>query len=309
MKLLFVSRSLPFHRLGGMEGVAWDLARALAERGHAVEILTTRCAKLPAESVQDGIRIRTLDVPSGRYSSAYWRRTAESFTRVYRDQVDLVMGIGAGAFSIARSGRTGGVPLVMQVHGTSYRELVSKLSVVQLVSWAKSVRNIYGLANDFAYRKFDTLVAIGPAVRAALEEAPTRWAVGGAPVVTIANGIDERRFGFDPAARQAVRERFGIGQQAPVLVSASRLHVQKGVAEGLAGFAEARKVPFRSPLHHRRRRAGDAAAQGIGGFARRGRRGPLRWLDPARAAAGDAERGRRFPLHLGPAGGAGTGAA
>jgi glycosyltransferase involved in cell wall biosynthesis len=243
VRLLFVSRSLPFHRLGGMEVVAWDLARILRRHGHEVEILTTRCPSLAVQGVHEGVSIRTLPVLSGRYSPGWWRQTAHLYRSHYRSAVELIVGVGAGAFAMARArgDSAGEPPLVMQVHGTSWRELISKLSVPSPLSWAKAVKNAYGLLNDVAYRKFDRLISIGPKVDEALFELPTRWMLGGTPVSTIPNGIDEARFAFDPAARKSVRAELGIAPDVPVAISASRLHVQKGVRESLEGFARARQ--------------------------------------------------------------------
>ena len=243
MRLLFVSRSLPFHHLGGMEVVAWDLARILRRHGHDVEILTTRCPSLAPQGVYEGVSIRTLPVLSGRYSPGWWRQTARLYRSHYRSAVDLILGVGAGAFAMARArGHAAGEPpLVMQVHGTSWRELISKVSVPSALSWAKAVKNAYGLLNDLAYQKFDRLISIGPKVDEALLELPTRWMVGRTPVSTIPNGIDEARFAFDAVARQEVRAELGIAPDAPVVISASRLHVQKGIRESLEGFARARQ--------------------------------------------------------------------
>jgi len=243
VRLLFVSRSLPFHRLGGMEVVAWDLARILGRHGHEVEVLTTQCPSLGTRGVHEGVSIRTLPVLSGRYSPGWWRQTARLYRSHYRSAVDLIVGVGGGAFAMARARRdaAGEPPLVMQVHGTSWRELISKLSVPSPLSWAKAVKNAYGLVNDVSYRKFDRLISIGPKVDEALLELPTRWMVGGTPVSTIPNGIDEGRFAFDATARKEVRTQLGIGPDAPVAISASRLHVQKGVRESLEGFARARQ--------------------------------------------------------------------
>jgi hypothetical protein len=36
LSILIVSRGLPFHNIGGMEVVAWDLARAFAKEGDRV---------------------------------------------------------------------------------------------------------------------------------------------------------------------------------------------------------------------------------------------------------------------------------
>ena len=51
MRSLIATRSLPFHSLGGMEVVAWDLARAFRNACAVVTVLTTLCSKLAAENM------------------------------------------------------------------------------------------------------------------------------------------------------------------------------------------------------------------------------------------------------------------
>lgn len=240
MRLLFVSRSLPFHHLGGMEAVAWDLARALARRNHDVEILTTRCPALDPLSVKEGVRIRTIDARSGRYSPKFWRKTVELYENDYRNRVDAVLGIGMGAHAIARRRQPGERPsVIMQSHGQPWGEFISKLSVPKPLSWIKSPKNLLEFARERTLRHYDRIVAVGPAVAHVLHSAPTSWMLGDTPVQVIANGIDQEHFHFDPTARADIRRAHGIDMNAPVLISACRLHVQKGLQESLNGFAQA----------------------------------------------------------------------
>lgn len=242
MRLLFVSRSLPFHHLGGMEAVAWDLAQSLAKAGHEVEILTTPCNALPRDSIKRGVRIRIVDAPAGRYSRAYWRQTAALFQGDYRHRVDLVLGIGGGAYSIARVRKPGDrPPIIMQTHGQAWGEMMSALLVPNPISWIKAPKNAYGVLIDRVLRRFDHIIAVGPAVEKILRSSPTRWMVGGTPISVIPNGIDEERFAFEPAGRAELRAQLSLDPSDQVLISASRLHVQKGLKEGLEGFARARR--------------------------------------------------------------------
>jgi glycosyltransferase involved in cell wall biosynthesis len=249
LRILFVSRSLPFHHIGGMESVAWDLARALTRRGHQVEVLTTAVEGLPPLSTVEGVTVRTVEAPSGRYSNIFWRDTVCLFRDEYADKIDVVLSIGAGAYGIANVRRRGDKPaLVMQSHGQAWGELISKLRVPNPISWLKTIKNVQGFFMDRMLRRFDAVIAIGPAVESVLRARPTRWMLGATPVFVVPNGVDEDHFAFNPRFRDETRQRLGLAASARVLISASRLHVQKGVKETLGAFALARA--FVPELHY-----------------------------------------------------------
>lgn len=240
MQILFVSRSLPFHHLGGMEAVAWDLARELTRRGHNVEILTTGCPKLDQVTEIEGVKIKTFNARPGRYSRTFWRTTVKLYRSEYRHKVDTILGIGMGAHAIARAREADDFPtLIMQSHGQPWGELISKLSVPSPISWLKSPKNMIELSRETVLRKYDRIIAVGPSVERVLSSAPTRWMRGKTQVQTITNGINQEHFRFNPDARASIRRKLDIDAAAPVVVSACRLHIQKGVHESLNGFAQA----------------------------------------------------------------------
>ncbi|NKJ40323.1 glycosyltransferase family 4 protein [Rhizobium sp. SG570] len=239
MKLLFVSRSTPFHQLGGMEIVSWALAKTLVSHGHDVGFLTTDIRGVGRKTLVDGIKLQTLDCASGRYSKAWWQKSQAIFLNTYANSVDLVMGIGGGAHGIldARIRTKCRTPVVLQSHGTPWGEIVSKLSVRSPISWAGAVRNVPYLLRDWRLGYYSGIVSIGPAVDAALRRQPMSKLVRNTPITMIENGVREAEFSFDPAARSHFRQRLGIGPATAVVISLSRLILQKGVRESLLGFA------------------------------------------------------------------------
>ena len=243
MHVVVVARSLPFHQLGGMEAVAWDLCRSLAQRGVQVTALTTATPKLPARSTIEGVEIVTLDAPSGRYSKQWWQASREAILTLL--PCDIVLSVSIAGVAIAQDKRfraQSRAQVIFQCHGTADTDFRSKIRTGKPKEIAKAIYLLPAFLKDFRYRAFDAIVSIGEAVTGSLTRPPIRWATGPVPVTTIANGIDEDRFRFDPAGREAIRREYRLPAAAPVVVSASRLHVQKGVAEGLAGFARAREA-------------------------------------------------------------------
>ncbi|MCK4412585.1 MAG: glycosyltransferase family 4 protein [Candidatus Eisenbacteria sp.] len=238
--ILIVSRSLPMHQPGGMEIVAWDLARTLAATVGPVTVLTTRLAQAPAEFSHAGVSISALPgTEAGRYSASWWRASRRAFRRRYAGRVAAVISVSAGAFALLplRS-ESAPVPFLMQAHGTALRDAVSAWHRPDPRAWAGSLRSLSAIPRDLrAYPRFDRVVAVGPAIAEALQRPPASWVLPPEKVVTIPNGVDPARFAPDPAARQRGRARHGFSPDNVVVVSSSRLHRQKGVLEGLAGFA------------------------------------------------------------------------
>ncbi|MEG8058668.1 glycosyltransferase family 4 protein [Sphingomonas sp. 22L2VL55-3] len=225
--------------------VAWDLARSLHDSGHHVTFLTTQAPSLPnAISVKDGVSIHTLNVPSGRYSRAWWSQSATTFLSHYEGSTDLVLGIGGGAHSILDAIQRLGLKtaIVLQAHGTPWGEIVSKLRIKTLRSLAGALRNIQFLCRDWRLAHYSSIVAIGPVVATALQHPPMSWLVGRTPIRTIENGINEAQFQFNLQDRVRFRERMGIDAGANVVASVSRITLQKGVREALLGFIEFHKT-------------------------------------------------------------------
>lgn len=243
MHILIVSRSLPHHNIGGMESVAWDLARAFRDDGASVSLLTTAHRSLPSDGMIDDIAIRTVDAPEGRYSKAWWEGSLAIYRSAFADRVDAVLGVSAAANALVADHRPGAGPVfVFQAHGTSSGEIVSRLRARTLKGVVGSARNIYwGLFKDWIYRRYDAVVSVGQAVHLQMAKAPTAILRGATPEALIPNGVDEAAFAFDAEARNTVRARHGLPEDARVLLSLSRLHVQKGVGDSIAAFALAHR--------------------------------------------------------------------
>jgi glycosyltransferase involved in cell wall biosynthesis len=141
------------------------------------------------------------------------------------------------------------VPFVFQAHSSSWAEALTKWRSMRPLSWVTSARNVYWLAKDARlYRGFDRLVLVGEALQRQFEAPPLSWMTRGIARTTIANGIDTRRFRFDPRTRAEVRARLAFTDDDRVLVFAARLHPQKGAAETLRALAVLREQHRRYKL-------------------------------------------------------------
>jgi glycosyltransferase involved in cell wall biosynthesis len=238
--VLIVSRIMPFHSHGGMQFVAWDLARTLARLGTPVNLLTTRIPHREARFMEDGVQVAALEhTTPGRYSRAWWRESRRWFRTSCAD-VRAVLSVSAGAYGmLADRPRFPHVRFVMQAHGSSVGEIRSKWRTRSPSLWLRSVRNIGWLGRDLAaYGKFDRIVAVGPRVHEQLRSRPLSRFVPEGKLLLIENGVDTSRFRPEPALRTEVRTSLGWGPNDLVVATVSRLHSQKGVLEALRGFAD-----------------------------------------------------------------------
>lgn len=244
-EIVILSRSLPFHSLGGMEIVTWDLARELVRLGHAVRVITTSLHKKPEEFMEDGVTIVALkNTPSGRYSTAWWIESHKYFEENCMASTQAVLSVSAAGFSVlSLKQKLPKVPFVMQAHGTSWGEMVSKIRSGNLRSMLSALKNLVWFPKDLlAYQKFDSVIAVGARVYQDLRKPPISWFLNNNKVKLINNGIDTNIFTPSSEGRKLIRDRLNINEEAPVIISASRLHEQKGVSNCIKAFYELKKT-------------------------------------------------------------------
>jgi len=264
-QIIILARSLPFHHLGGMEIVAWDLAVELKNKGYRVSVITTDFDS-DVQEVTDGPEIIKLKgIPRGIYSTGWWHKTAETMLAwKNKHEVCSVISVSAGAFGVLKfKDKFPSATFIMQAHGTSMGELVSKLKVKKIKKTISAVKNIIGFVTDAChYRSFDWIVAVGDTVYADLNAFPTRIICEQSKIIKIENGIDQNIFTDSQSEREHIRNILGIPQNALVFLSASRLHEQKGVDNNIALFAKIKAKlnnakyiicgdgPYEAPLHN-----------------------------------------------------------
>jgi glycosyltransferase involved in cell wall biosynthesis len=243
MRILFFTRALPCHNTGGMELVAWDVAKGLAERKHNVKIITTSTGnsipyKIP-EDLRHQLAIEYLEkTKPGRYSRRWWKDSRRAYVIEKKRFIpDVVISISAGARSVLPLLRE--IPAIMQAHGTSWGEFISKIHSGRFISMIFSIRNLIWIPLDLVmYHRFRKVVAVGPKVYNALEHPLVRWALPKDGMIMIPNGIDTELFRPDHDTRLRIRKKMGIPEKTKVIIWASRLHRQKGAHLALRAFSE-----------------------------------------------------------------------
>lgn len=233
-------RILPHHDIGGMQAVAWDLARALVKAGVSVTVLTAAIPGRPAAFEEEGVKIRTLPGRSCRhYGFGWWTATRRAFEQELIAQCDLLFSVSAAGFGLLRyRKRIPHVPFVMQAHGTSMGEVLSRWRLRSIGGFLASLRNLFWIFKDLrAYPRFDAIVAVGDRVASDLAAWPTCRAVEPGRVHVIRNGIDTGTFRPNRESGRALRAQIGWPADLKIVISASRLVRQKGVALGLRALA------------------------------------------------------------------------
>lgn len=244
-EIIIFTRSLPHHSLGGMEIVTWDLARALARTGSTVRVITTSLPEYSSEFEEEGVTVVALEnTPSGKYSSLWWDESQRYFEKNCLHTTQAILSVSASGFGILPlKDKLPGIPIIMQAHGTSLGEISSKLRSYRLRSVLSSAKNFVWLPKDLlAYRKFDSVVAVGERVLRDLGKAPINWFLSPNKVHLINNGIDTDIFKPSVEGRKKIRDMLGIDESTPVIISASRLHEQKNILNCIKAFFEFKKT-------------------------------------------------------------------
>lgn len=129
-EIIVMSRSMPFHGIGGMEIVAWDLCREFARRGKNVRVVTTAEPGHREPFEEDGVTVVPLSgTPAGRYSRKWWRASKDYFQAECLSSASVVLSISAGAYGLLKI-KNFEIPIVMQAHGTSWGRFSQNGAVV-----------------------------------------------------------------------------------------------------------------------------------------------------------------------------------
>lgn len=230
--VVMFTRSLPMHGLGGMEVVAWDIAKGLHHLGNNVKIITTKTQGFVGVHYIDGIEILFIDnIKSGKYSSGWWKLSRDAFEKDYIQNCNTVFSVSTGAYGVIDLKRSNPhMKFLIQVHGTAWGEFISKLKTKTLKGIITSPKNIFWLCRDFInYNKFDCIVGIGEQVYGDFNRWPYESFINKKKTALISNGIDTELFISDCSEGDKIKDLFNIPHDKKIILTACRLHPQKGV--------------------------------------------------------------------------------
>jgi len=253
LRLLHICRALPDHEIGGMQGHAWDLVRALAGRGHDVSVLTT--AMEPGSTtdrtmVKEGVKCNFLArTHPMRYSREFRRETSRALEEMHAGKggegFDLVHSQSGGALGPVRSGLLDrlGLPLVVTQHGTHRDEIASRLAGASLADprnwawaqWSRVRMGWNGRTSGRAYlRRAARVICVSEQLAAQVIE---EYGIDSSRVVMIPNSLDTDRFHPGEPDRSLMAE-LGLDPELPVVLFLGRMEMEKGPEVLLRAWAE-----------------------------------------------------------------------
>jgi glycosyltransferase involved in cell wall biosynthesis len=248
MKVCAFGRALPFHGIGGLELHFQAVTRGLAQRGHDVTVITTKCPGTPPCIEDAGVRIHFLEgTLPGRYQFGYWSRSRRMFDRLGGDRAfDIVLSESSGAYGYLNGKIRGmySLPVVLVAHGTSLRDLRTKWRH-GFPTLRDMVGSLLSIMNHFRDQRFfphlDIVVCISVNVRGSVER---ELGVEDARLRVVQNGVDTNMFRSDPAKRRQTRMDLDLGEHAKMVLYAGRLRREKGVHLAIRAMTEiGRSVP------------------------------------------------------------------
>lgn len=243
--VLGLARTLPFHSIGGLQSIGWDLFSEFVRSGVRVTLLTTEIPGRRGPFEEQGVQVVPIrGAAPERYSRQWWKGSAAYVRDEMRDPVDGVLSVSAAAAGLLdlRPGILR-APFLFQAHGTSWGEVVSKWRSGRITQWAKSSRNLLWMFKDAQlYRQFDHLVLVGDIIEEQFHSFPLNLMAGSIPRTVIRNGIDTRIFAANEERRREQRAALSWPQQAEVAVFIGRLHPQKGGIRAIEVFADYARV-------------------------------------------------------------------
>ncbi len=223
MKVLIVTHYWHPHR-GGVERVALEQARRLAQRGHQVSVVTSRLRGDPAFLREDGCaiyRVRAINLLERRgIPYPLFSPGLVPLLRRLMASHDIVLAhshVFLGTVASAALSRAARKPLVLLQHHpyVQYRP-----------PWSLAEGLLDATLGRFALRSATALLAISRHTRAYVQRL-----AGPRPVHLLYNGVDTRR--FTPAAsereRQDARARLGLPPDRLVLFTVRRLVFRNGL--------------------------------------------------------------------------------
>ena len=208
---------------GGVEGVAWQLARELGRRGLDITVL---CREAAPEA-PPGVRVRALGGP------AFWQplRVLEFSRRAARAS-------RAGGFDVVQTfSRTRHQDVYRAGGGSHAAYLESTVPWPRLRGWLSPRHRVLLAIEEAVFRDArQTLLCNSELVA---NDLASRYAIPPGRLAVIYNGVDLERFHPRERERSGARLRGELGLAGPVALFVGSGFARKGLDRAIAGLAAA----------------------------------------------------------------------
>ncbi len=240
MRVCFFSRLVSLHALGGMQRDLDIRANWLIERGHEVDVITTRHPTLPARVEKDGIHFHFLQETRPLKQDRIWReQSIRAFLNLHKEHpFDLVICVGGGGWQYVRlrTKMKNIPPAVMFMQTPLLPTLRYLLHNPTPINLAKTARYLYYFL--FWNRRYghylDAVIVLSNAIRLfTLSENTFR----SDRIYVVSNGIDTNYFSPGDAPSH-LYQKLNITPQDRIALWVGRLSKHKGWVECLEASLE-----------------------------------------------------------------------
>lgn len=250
MKVCVLTRTTPFHHIGGMEDHIKTLYEGIAARGITVHVITTAHPEGKEHEAAGCLEYFFIKgTKPGAYSNAWWSKSTKKFVE-HNDihHYDVIHSQSAGGYSLLKSGlpKKLGIPVVATFHGTAYEDNITRLNTIRyrkgrVSSLDKFLADLDARRGNRELSDFcktaDKIIAPTDERERILRE------VFGAPkerIELIYHGMKLDLFapGMDT---KDLRERLRISPEDRIILCMARLEIDKGVQFTIEAMPEVLK--------------------------------------------------------------------
>ncbi len=235
-KILFLSRVMPAHGIGGMQQHAENISKFL-KKNFQITVLTTRHPDNKNQENEKNLNIIYLkNTKPGKYYGGWWKESGKEMARLLKNEkYDIILSESVSAYSFfkCKNNIDRSIPVITFCHGTFPKEINTTLK--KKWNFKLPVSILYKLYNDlfidryFYPRLFGTISTSKEIHSYFSKKYPENKSF------IVYNGIDTVKYA--PAEKDEVLlNKYGLNSSEIILLSVGRLEKEKGVDDILEIF-------------------------------------------------------------------------
>ncbi|MDI6916166.1 MAG: glycosyltransferase family 4 protein [Thermoplasmatales archaeon] len=234
--ICILTRAIPAHGTGGMEGHTLLLCKGIVKKGHNVSVITTGHPKGDERENIEGVDIYYLKHTKPRiYSKKWWFESVKKFETLHKqERFDIVHSQSAGGYYLIKKGlnKKYNLPFVATLHGTFLNEAKTKTLQFSFRHPINSGLSLLDIFKDLykyiiwerAYLpSSDAIITVSQKL---IPHLKNYYPIDSRKVFPILNGIDTNK--FSPSMDgDDVRMKYGVNTKKMILC-VGRVEREKG---------------------------------------------------------------------------------